>query len=151
MINPSLHLNKGFREKVQKYLGCSFSIKTMKTIKNCLMKNNTYIMALIIIYENNGKDIKTVYKVLICVVYTLIENYVCIEYLSCQSKTLCDISSNSIFKETSLNLLLDIGIPELLLNIVSCSGFMNKSNSTVILNFRPFMIDNYLSKTFFII
>ena len=151
MINHSPKFNNAFLTQVEIFLGDYLYISTMKTIKNCIMKKNTSIIALIIIYENNGKDTKTVYKVLICVVYTLIENYVCIEYLSCQSKTLCDISSNSIFKETSLNLLLDIGIPELLLNIVSCSGFMNKSNSTVILNFRPFMIDNYLSKTFFII
>ena len=42
MINPSLHFNKVFREKVQKCLGCSFPIKKMKTIKNCLMKKNNY-------------------------------------------------------------------------------------------------------------
>ena len=49
------------------------------------------------------------------------------------------------------NLLLGIGITELLLNLVSCHGFMLKSNSTVILNFRSRLIDKYLSKGFFII
>ena len=62
----------------------------MKTIKNCLMKNNTSVMALLMIYKNNGK-LKTVYRVLSCVVYTLIANYVCIDFLLCESKTLCDI------------------------------------------------------------
>ena len=33
MINPSLHFNNVFREQVQKFLGCSFSFNTMKTIK----------------------------------------------------------------------------------------------------------------------
>ena len=91
------------------------------------------------------------YRVLSCVVYTLIENYVCIDYLSCQSKTLCAISSNSSFKETSFVLLLGIGIPELLLSLVYFDGFMLKFNSTLILNFRSRLINNYLSKGFFII
>ena len=79
------------------------------------------------------------------------DNYVCIEYLSCKSKTLCDISSNPRFKETILNLLIGIGIPELLLNLVFCHGFMKKLNSTVILNCRSLLINNYLSNWFFII
>ena len=98
----------------------------MKNIENCLMKKNTSAMALIIIYENNVKDTKTFYIVLSCVVYTLIDNYVFVYYLPCQSKTLYDISSNPTFKETSFNLLLGVGIPELLLNLVSCHGFMKK-------------------------
>ena len=100
MINPSLNFNKVFIEQVQKFLSCSFSIRTITTIKNCLMKKNKYVMALIMIYENNVKDRKTVYRVLCCVFNTLIDNYVCIDYLSCQSKTLCDISSNPTFKDT---------------------------------------------------
>ena len=61
------------------------------------------------------------------------------------------MSKNPAFKETSFNLLLDIGIPELLMDLVSCHGFMLKSNSTVILNFRSRLVNNYLSKGFFII
>ena len=45
-------------------------------------------MALILIYDNIGKDIRKVYRVLSCVVYTLIYNYVFIYYLSCQPKIL---------------------------------------------------------------
>ena len=108
-------------------------------------------MALIMIYENCGKDIRKVYRVLSFVVYTLIYNYVCIDYLLFQSKTLCGISNNPTFKETSFNLLLRIGITELLLNLVYFHGFMMKSNSTVILNFRSRQIKNYLSKLLFVI
>ena len=97
MIDPSLHINNVFRTQVQKCLGCSFSIKTMKTIRDCLLKNNTSVMALITIYENIGKYIRTVYRVLSCVVYTIIYNYVCIDYLSFQSKTLFGISRNPTF------------------------------------------------------
>ena len=151
MINPSLHINNVFRTKVQKCLGCYFSIETIKTIRDCLMKNNTSIMELIMIYETVGMAIRKVYIVLSCVVYNIIDNYVCINYLSCQSKILCNISKNSTFKETNFNLLLGIGIPELSLNLVSCHGFMLKPNSIVILNCRSRLINNYLSKVFFII
>ena len=99
MINPSINFIKVFREQVQKYLGYYFSIKAMKTIKFFPMKNNTSVMALIMIYENNGKYTKTVYRVLSCVVYTLMDNYIFIDYLSCQSKTLRNISSDPTFKE----------------------------------------------------
>ena len=50
-----------------------------------------------------------------------------------------------------INLLLGIVIQKLLLNLVSCHGFMMKSNPTVILNFRSRLIKNHLSKGFFII
>ena len=55
-------------------------------------------MALIMIYENIGQISKKVYRVLSCGVYSLIYNYVCINYLSCQPKTLSSISSNEHFK-----------------------------------------------------
>ena len=78
---------------------------------------------------------KKTYKVLSCVVYYLIENYVCIDYLSCKSKTLNSGSCKPIFEQTSFNILLGIGILELLLSLVFCHGFTKKPNSTVILNF----------------
>ena len=76
-------------------------------------------MALIMIYETVGISIKNLFRLLSCVVYTLTDNYVCIDYLLFQSETLCDISKNTTFKEKNFNLLLGIGIPELLLNLVS--------------------------------
>ena len=83
-------------------------------------------MALIMIYETVGICIKKVFIVLICVVYNLIDHYVCIYYMSSQSKTSCDISNNTTFKETTFILLLGIVFPELLLNLVSCHDFMLK-------------------------
>ena len=77
---------------------------------------------------------KKLQRVLSCVVYTLIDNYVSIAYISCQSKTLSEISINPTFKDTSFNILLCIGILELLLNLVYCHRFMMKPNSTVVLN-----------------
>ena len=108
-------------------------------------------MVLVIIYENNGGYAKKVYIVLIFVVYSLIDNYVCIDYLPCQSKTLGSISSKPTFQDTSFNILLSIGIPELLLNLFSCHAFIKKTNSTVIINCRSLLINNYLANGLYII
>ena len=51
IISPSLHINSIFREKVQKCLGCYFSIKTMKKIRDFLLNKNTSVMELIMIYK----------------------------------------------------------------------------------------------------
>ena len=97
MINPSLKFNNASRTTVEKCLSFSFYARTMKKIKDFLMRKNTCVMALIMIYENNGEIPKQLYRVLSCVVYYLIENYICIEYLLCQSKILIPISSNPPF------------------------------------------------------
>ena len=101
-------------------------------------------MALIMFYENNGVKLNKMYRVLSCVVYSLIDNDVCIKYISCQSKTLISISTIPIFEETSFSILLGIGISELLLNLVYFHEFMKKPNSTVILNCGYCLVNNYL-------
>ena len=105
-------------------------------------------MALIMIYENNGEIPNYLYRVLNCVAYNLIYNYLYIDYMSYQSKPLSTILCNPTFKDKSFTILLGIGIPDLLLNLVSCRGFMKKPNSTAVLNFRDRLINNYLSKGF---
>ena len=72
-------------------------------------------------------------------------------YIFCKSKTLSIISSKPTFEQTSFNILLGIGIPELLLNLLSCNGFMKKTGSTVILNCQYRLVNNYLAKVFYII
>ena len=69
----------------------------MENIRDFIGKNNACVMALIMIYENNGEKNRKNNRVLSCVVYSLIDNYVCIEYLPCQSKTLISISSKPTF------------------------------------------------------
>ena len=56
----------------------------METIKDYLRKKNTCVMELMMFYENNGVKPKKVYRLLSCVIYYLIDNYVCIYHLSCQ-------------------------------------------------------------------
>ena len=66
-------------------------------------------------------------------------------------KTLSYISSKPTFEQKSFNILLGIGIPELLMNLVYFHGFMKRRNSTVILNCQSHLMNNYLSKRFYII
>ena len=84
MINPSLNCTKLFRLQVEKCLIVSFNSRAMETVRYYIKNKNTCVMALIMIDENNGGNAKTVYRVLSCVVYYLINNYVCIDYLLCQ-------------------------------------------------------------------
>ena len=83
----------------------------METIRYFLKKKNACVMELLMIYENNGGNTKKVYRLLSFVVYSLIDNYVCIDYLPFQSKTLSSISSKPTFEQKSFNILLGIGIP----------------------------------------
>ena len=98
MINPSINCNKLFREQVEKFLGVSFQENVMETIIYCLGKKNKCIIALIMFYGGNGLEPKKVYRVLSCVIYSLIDNYVCIDYLSYQPKTLSFIKSKPTFE-----------------------------------------------------
>ena len=103
-----------------------------------------------VLWEKRKNPIKMV-KVLSCVLYYITNNYVCIDYLSCQSKNLISIYSNIIFEQTGYNILLGIGTPEVLLNLVSFHGFKEKPNSTVVLNWLSCLANNYLAKGLFII
>ena len=49
-----------------------------------LSKNSTSVFASIIFYEIRADNPKKAYRVLICVIYTIIKNYVCIDYLACK-------------------------------------------------------------------
>ena len=74
------------------------------------------------------KKSKKLFRVLSYVLYYVIENNVCINYLCCNSKTLSVISSDKIFKKASCNELLGIGITEVLMNLISFHGFIKKPN-----------------------
>ena len=56
MINPSLHINKVFREQVEKCLRATFHPNTMEIIRNFTRKKDTCIIAIIIFYESKTKN-----------------------------------------------------------------------------------------------
>ena len=128
-------------ENKLKILRATFHKNTKEGIKTFMIKKDTCIISLIIFYESKTKGPIKVYRVLSCVLYYSIENYVCIEYLCCKFKTLSIISSDKIFKQASYNILLGIGIPEVLIYLVYCHVFMEKPNSTVIFNCRYCLVN----------
>ena len=56
---------------------------TQPHIRTTLAKNNTRVLALLLFYEKRADNPKKAFRVLSCVIYTIIGNYVCIDYLSC--------------------------------------------------------------------
>ena len=59
-----------------------FGPSTQPFIKAILAKNNTRVLALLMFYETR-KNPKKAFKVLSCVIYKIISNYVFIDYLAC--------------------------------------------------------------------
>ena len=68
----------------------SFGPITQPYIRSTLEKNTTRVLALLIFYETRNSPKKD-FKVLSCVIYTIIRNYVCIDYLDFQSEQLSEI------------------------------------------------------------
>ena len=60
----------------------TFCAITQPFIKSKLLKSNTIVLALILFYETIVD--KIAYIFLSCVIYTMIKNYVCIDYPACQ-------------------------------------------------------------------
>ena len=62
-----------------------------------------------------------------CVIYTIIDKYVCIEYLGTEKKKRSDLkigfTMSSKHDGMDYNNLFGIGIPDILLNVLSCHGF----------------------------
>ena len=78
-------------------------------------------------FYDTRKDPKKVFKVLSCVIYTMISNYVCIDYLVFEYIFLSEllVSSGGGYKheEKSYGKISGIGTPHLLMYLMSCHGF----------------------------
>ena len=93
-----------------------------------------------------------IFKVLSCVIYTIISNYVFIDYLGSESKELSEIglSSDGRFKHVnkSYDDILGIEIQDLLMNLMSCHGFWKNKCYVVILKCPKRIFEYYFSKGF---
>ena len=87
-----------------------------------------------------------------CVIYTIIGTYVCIGYYGSNKLKLSDLkigcTGSSKNNGMDYNNLFVIGIPDLLLNLLSCHGFLNNNDSVVILKFPNRMSEYYFNKGF---
>ena len=94
------------------------------------------------------------FRVLIFVIYTIIRNDVCIDYLGSEKAKLSDLRPgvSGRYKHLGKNYInvLGFGIPNLLLNLLSCQGFSKKNESVVILKCPHRMSECYFNKRFII-
>ena len=77
------------------------------------------------------------FSVLSCVIYTIIRNYVCIDYLDSDKSKLSDLRLGVTARYKHLDKkydnVLGVVIPNLLLNFLSCQSFLKNNESVVIL------------------
>ena len=66
----------------------TFGSLTQHFIKTTLSKNNTSFLELLMFHSTRGLKPKKYFRVLSFVIYTMIDNYVCIVFLDCQVKFL---------------------------------------------------------------
>ena len=133
MINPTLYVNKSFKYQVDKCINITFGNVTQPFIKNSMTNNNTSVLALIIFHEIRHTNAKKYFRVLICVVYVIIDNFVCIDYLYFQSKKLNEICVDGKYLVRYFNEFLGFGIPYLLITSLLCHGFTKNIECIVIL------------------
>ena len=83
------------------------------------------------------KNTSKIFRVLSCVIYTIISKYVCIDYLGYEKAKLSylrlGVSGRYKHLDKNYDNVLRFGIPDLLLNLFSCQGFSNNNESVVIL------------------
>ena len=64
-------------------MNTTFGALTQPYIKTTLLFKRG-VLALLMFHETRGGNSKKYFSVLSCVIYTIIKNYVCIDYLACQ-------------------------------------------------------------------
>ena len=77
--------------------------------------------------------------VLSCLIYTIISNYVCIDYLGYEKSKLSDlrlgVSGSYKHPGKKYDNVLGFAITDMLLNLLFCQGFLNNNESSIILKF----------------
>ena len=89
-----------------------------------IIEKNTRVLALVIFYDNGKKFIRRMFRVLSCVIYTIIRKYVCIDYLGSEKSKSSDIrlgcTGKNKHNDMDYDNVLGFVIPYLLLNLLSC-------------------------------
>ena len=115
MLNPELYINKAFKEKVKMYLADSFNIVTMTPVVKVLKKGGKVFFTFDILWNRNN----VILKVLTSIVYCIMENYECVDYLCFPKKTkLLVTSKERLFEKIIYNGFSTVGIPEILTSII---------------------------------
>ena len=81
-------------------------------------------------------------------VYCITDRYVCVDYICCTKNKINVTSKGKLFENRTYNAVSGIGTTELLMNIILCHGFVNNTNSAVLLSCRSKLVDYYLQICF---
>ena len=91
------------------------------------------------------KNAKRIFKVLSCVIYTIIRNYLCIDYVGYEKTKLSDlrlgVSGSYKNPGKKYDNVLGSAITDLLLNLLSCPVFLKNNESVIILKFTNRMFE----------
>ena len=93
---PYITCQQGVHRSSLKCSKEAFNSSTQTGIKSVIKKENTCVIAIVVFYETRTTNPMKVCRVLSCVVYYVVYNYVCIEYLGCQYKKLSVLCSDKI-------------------------------------------------------
>ena len=99
------------------------------------------------------KNTSKMLRVLSCVIYTIISKYVCIDYLGSEKKLSgLRLGHGGSYKHINKKYdnVLGFLIPDMLINLLSCHGFLRNNDSVVILKFPNRMFEYYFNKGFII-
>ena len=117
MFNPTLHTNKVFKDQVKAFLSNTFGADTNKHINKILLKRNTRVIALVVYSELGNTNPKKMFKVLSCVIYAIIDRYVCMDYLGTEIKKISQLNLGRSLKtrheDKDYDNLFGIGIPDM--------------------------------------
>ena len=91
LLNPVLHTNKVFRDQVKGCLSNTFGVYNYKHINKTLMKRDKRVLALVVFYEIGNFNPRKIFRVLSCVIYTIIDRYVYIDYLGTETKKISEL------------------------------------------------------------
>ena len=91
-------------------------------------------------HETRHIKSKKAFRVLICVIYTIIDNFFCIDYIACQSKTLSETCADGKYSVKYFNELLGALIPDLIMNLLTCHGYTKNIKSIVVLKCPRWML-----------
>ena len=126
-----------FKDQVRVCFRKTYGPDTTSHINTILMKKNTRVIALVIFYEIGKTNPRKMFRVLSCVIYAIIDKYVCIDYLGTEKLKISDLkiacTGSSKHYGMDYNNLFGIGSPDLLLNMLSWHGFLKNNDSVVIL------------------
>ena len=154
ITNPNLNTNKAFREQVKVGLKSTFGPSTNTHIGKTLLKDNTRVLALVMFYENRKTKSREMFRVLSCVIYTIISKYVFIKYVGSEKSKLSylrpDVSGRYKHLDKDYDNVLGFGIPDLLLNLLSCKCFSKNNEYVAILKCPHRMSEYYFNKGFII-